>query len=65
MYRDVLLSHVPCMICLFVFLLMMFNFLLSKIAMHPFSQNMLIERSALFFRSGKMCACRASMGRVS
>ena len=40
-------------------------FLLSKIAMHPLSQNMPIERSAFFFRSGKMCACRVSMGRVS
>ena len=40
-------------------------FLLSKIAMHPLSQNMPIERSALFLRSGKMCAYRASMGRVS
>ena len=65
MYRDDWLSLVTCMMCLFVFLLMMFTFLLSKIAMHPLSQNMLIERSALFFRSGKMCACRASMGRVS
>ena len=33
--------------------------------MHPLSQNMPIERSVLFFRSWKMCACRASMGRVS
>ena len=65
MNRDCLLLRVTCMICLFVFLLMMFTFLLSKIAMHPLSQNMPIERSALFFRSGKMCACRALMGRVS
>ena len=64
MYRDVWMSRVPCMRCLFVFLLMMFTFLLSKIAMHPLSQNMPIERSALFFRSGKMCACYASTGRV-
>ena len=34
-------------------------------AKHPLSQNMPIERSALFFRSGKMCSCRALMGRVS
>ena len=43
------------MICLFAFLLMMFTFLLSKIAMHPLLQNMPIERSALFLGQGK-CA---------
>ena len=37
----------------------------SKSAKHSLSQNMPIERSALFFNSGKMCACRDSMGRVS
>ena len=65
MSRDVWLSRVPCMMCLFVFLLMMLNFLLSKIAMHLLSQNMPIERSALFFRSVKMCVCRDLMVRVS
>ena len=40
------------------------EFLLLKSAKHPLSQNMPIERSALFFRSGKMCACRAAIGRV-
>ena len=65
MYRDVLLSRVTCMMCLLVFLLRMCTFLLSKIAMHPLSQNMPIERSALFLRSGKTCAYRASRGRVS
>ena len=39
-------------------------FLSSKSAKHPLSQNMPIERSALFFKSGKMCACRDLMGRV-
>ena len=63
-YRVDLLSRVPCMMFLFVLLLMMYTFLSSKSAKHPLSQNMLIERSALFFKSGKMCACRASMGRV-
>ena len=53
MYRDVLLSRVPCMICLLVFLLMVCTFLSSKIEMHLLSQNMPIERSALFLRSGK------------
>ena len=43
----------------------MCTFLLSKIVMHTLSQNMTIERSALFLKSGKMCACRGSMGRVS
>ena len=33
--------------------------------MHPLSQNMPIEMSALFLRSGRMCACHTSMGRVS
>ena len=32
---------------------MMCTFLLSKIAMHPLSQNMPIERSALFLSSEK------------
>ena len=40
------------------------DFFLSKSAKHPLSQNMPIERSALFFRSGKMCAFRAAIGRV-
>ena len=36
-----------------------------KNCVHPLSQNMPIERSAFFLRSGKMCEYRASMGRVS
>ena len=51
--------------CVFFWLLMMCTFLSPKSARHPLSQNMSIERSALFLRSGKMCACCASMGRVS
>ena len=39
-------------------------FFSSKSAKHPLSKNMPIERSALFFKSGKMCACCASRGRV-
>ena len=40
------------------------DFSLSKSAKHPLSQNMPIERSALYFRSGKMCACSAAIWRV-
>ena len=59
------LSRVPCMMFLLVLLSMMCTFLLSKSPKHPLSQNMTIERSALFLNSGEMCACRASVGRVS
>ena len=65
MCRDDLLSRVLCMMFLLVILSMMYTFLSSKIAKHPLSQNMLIERSALFLKSGEMCACHASIGRVS
>ena len=65
MYRDDLLSRVLCMLSLLVMLSMMYTFSSSKSTKHLFSQNMPIERSALFFKSGKMCACRASIGRVS
>ena len=65
MYRDDLLLHVLCMMFLLVLLSIMFNFLSSKSAKHLLSQNIPIERSDLFFLSGKFCACRASMGRVS
>ena len=40
------------------------DFLSSKSAKHPLSQNMPIEWSALFFKLGKMYACRAAIGRV-
>ena len=39
-------------------------FFIFKSAKHLLSQNMTIERSALLFKLGKMCACRALMGRV-
>ena len=65
MYRDDLLSHVLCMMFLLVHLSMMYTFLSSESAKHPLSQNMPIERSALFFLSGKMCACCALMGTLS
>ena len=65
MYRDVWLSRVPCMMCLLVFLLMMCTFFIINTAMHPLLQNMPIERSALFLRSGKMCAWCASIGILS
>ena len=51
------------MMCLLVFFLMMCTFLLSKIAMHPLSQNMLIERSALFLRSGNCVHIVLRLGR--
>ena len=40
------------------------DFLSSKKAKHTLSQNMLIERSDLFFRSGNLFAFRAAIGRV-
>ena len=64
LYRDDLLSRGPCIMFLLVILSMMYTFSSPKSAKHPLSQNMPIERIALFFKSKKMYACRASMGRV-
>ena len=40
------------------------DFFVIESAKHPLSQNIPIERSALFFRLGKFCACRAAIRRV-
>ena len=64
MYSVEFLSRVPCMTILLVFMSMMLTFLSLKSANHPLSQNMPIERSDLFFRSGQLCACRSEIGRL-
>ena len=53
----------PFIIILFDFLFMMMTLSSSNCAMHPLSQNMPIDKRALLFKSGKMCASLAFKGR--